>query len=305
MPGLRWFKVAADLMRHKKSVALAGRLHDPRAWAYVVQMWAWFCEQAGHGEQIGPDAPYLIAQGSGWLGDPDEFCRHLVAVGFLETVPEGFRVHNWEKWAGAHVEYQRKDAARKREDRRTSGQSEPCPQDILGTSRGQKVGRPSERPQECLSTLSSVSVASEGGAGGNERRADGTFPSTERLSPLPRKRAPGLPAEWPQTAAVLGVLWERGWSDAEWPKSRGAAKQVESAIGAVGITVAVERLLSMRTARQAQGEEPKPWLGWHLDAIQPKAERQRAPQGVSAPQEFTKTLEEVAQEREAARGRAQ
>jgi hypothetical protein len=148
-----WFKVSADLMRHKKSVALAGRLHDDRAWAYVVQMWGWFVEQEGEGIVIGPDAAYLLARGAGWTGDADEFCRHMLAVGFIEAVPEGFRVHDWDEWAGVHVEIRRRDRARK---------SKGVPVEVHGNSNGSADGI----PPDCLSTLCISDLASQGGAGG-------------------------------------------------------------------------------------------------------------------------------------------
>ena len=276
MAGLRWFKVSADLMRHRKSVALAGRLDDERAWAYVVQMWAWFCEQAGNGEQLGPDAAYLIARGAGWKGDADEFCRHLVAVGFLDTVPEGFRVHDWADWAGAHVEYQRRDAARKKAVRKTSHHaSAGGPVDIQRPSNG----CPAERPQECLSTLS-VSVSSGGGVGEVK---------PPRLSPLPR-RSEHLAEALPATTALLRSL-DAGGFQAEYPK-REAQGTVERAVAAVGVDLAASRVLAAVKAQRAQGKEPKPWLGWHLDAIQATGPPSgRGPQPVGT--DFTKTLADL------------
>lgn len=247
MAGLRWFKVSADLMRHKKSQALARRLDDERAWAYVVQMWAWFCEQAGNGEQTGPDAAYQIARGAGWKGDVDEFCRHMVAAGFLDAVSEGFRVHDWKEWAGAHVEYQRKDAARKRRVPRTSTpDSGGVPSDVQGNS----IGQASECPQECLSTLKSH--VSEGGVGGGLRR-----------------RGLGAPDSHPLIAAVLAAVHDRGW-DADWPKKPGV---VEAAIQTATIPVAVDRLMAMVEGERRAGREPKPWLGWHVEVINPKAKQ--------------------------------
>jgi hypothetical protein len=255
MVGLRWFKVSADLMRHKKSTALAGRLHDDRAWAYVVQMWAWFCEQAGNGEQTGPDAAFQIARGAGWVGDPDEFVRHVVAVGFLETIPEGFRVHNWAKWAGAHVEYQKRDAERKRVSR---GGSEEAPLDTHTTSSGQSM----DGPQDCLSTLSSCSSVSEGGTGGTRKPT-----RSEKRS-----------AKFPAVAAVLRAVRAGGWQ-AQWPKS---PEPVEAAATAVGAEEAARRLLAAVATERAAGREPKPWLGWHLDTIRggaPPPSRGRQPVG--------------------------
>lgn len=148
-----WFKVEAGMMRHKKSVALAGRLSDDRAWAYVVQMWSWFVEQEGEGAIYGPDASYLIARGAGWQGDADEFVRHLVSVGFLDAVPEGFKVHDWGEWAGAHIEIRKRDRERK---------AKGVPPEFHGNSDGTSKGIPSD----CLYTLKTKDLASEGGAGG-------------------------------------------------------------------------------------------------------------------------------------------
>lgn len=261
MAGMRWFKVASDLMRHKKSQALARRLDDERAWAYVVQMWAWFCEQAGNGEQTGPDAAYQIARGAGWRGDTDEFCRHMVAAGFLDVVCEGFKVHDWEEWAGAHVEYQKKDADRKAKKRaeeaakkakkkaastgHTTGQSSSPPSDIPQTSTGQNPDRGVDTSP--FSDLKSPVVV-EGVQGEAARRA-------RLVSPFPAGQDPH-----PQTTAVLAALFERG-IDAAGPSSRQAAR-VEAAIATVGLEAAVERLAGVLADPGAQ----RP-LTYHVDAI--------------------------------------
>lgn len=80
--------------------------------------------------------------------------------------------------------------------------------------------------------------------------------------------------EWPLTAAVLAACWDRGW-EAEWPKGRAAAKQVEAAIGAVTIPVAVDRLMAHVEAERAQRLEPRPWLGWHLEVINPRPKQSK------------------------------
>lgn len=127
--------------------------------------------------------------------------------------------------------------------------------------------------------------------------------ATTTLS-LPRRPSPGKDEDYPLTAAVLAICWDKGW-EAAWPKDRVAASQVEAAVRAVGVESASGRLLAMVAAKRAAKEEPRPWLGWHVDTIQPKAERQakssRGPQPVS--QDFTKTLEDVARELEGKHGR--
>lgn len=77
---------------------------------------------------------------------------------------------------------------------------------------------------------------------------------------------------WPLTAALLDACWAGGW-EAEWPRDRAAARQVEAAVSRVGVSTAAERLLAMVAADRAQKLEPKPWLGWHQDVIDPETAR--------------------------------
>lgn len=282
-----WFKVAAGFTRGDEAKALERRLGDPRAWSYAVQMWEWFVEIHPEGEVHGPDAAFLLARGSGWAGDVDEFCRHMVAVGLLEQVPEGFRVHNWKKWAGFHIQKQVRDADRKRKSR---GPSTGRHADVTrtGAGYGQETGgveRPCHADPSLLSCVSAF--ASEGGAGGNVRRRVGIGGG------LPADTAPGRPEEYPLTAAVLAALWERK-VDALWPVKPEVARQVERAIDAAGIAAAVDRLVISFAAPDA-----KPWLSFHLDAL--KGKSGKGPQPVS--QDFSKTLEDVARELEAKHGR--
>lgn len=267
-----YFRVKVGLRHSDGAKILERRLDDPRAYTHVPDLWDWFCREHPEGQVVGPDSAFLIARGSGWAGDADKFCAAMVAAGFLALVSEGFRVKGWAKWAGFHLTVRAKEAARKRTSRSTS---EGRPVDVPGTSGGHTEGRPLACPGD-RSLVSSLSSSSVGGVGGEA-------PAGAVAAPLPRRVSPGKVEDYPLTAAVLAALWERGWTDATWPAKRISAGQVEKAIEAVGVSAAANRLMLVFEGARREGREPKPWVSWHLDAIQPRTQGNDLRVGVAAP----------------------
>jgi hypothetical protein len=245
-----YLRVQLGLPKSDGAVILKRHLDDPRAWAYAVQMWDWFAEKHPEGQIVGPNAAYLIADGSGWLGDCDKFCAAMVAAGFLASIPEGFRARGWEKWAGYYFTVKTKAKEKKAKQRAVPPPSPACPGDIPGTdpqkpaSEGSCPGDPSP-----ISSLSSFASEGVQGEAAPKRRRSGL------ASPFPPGQDPH-----PNTSAVLAALYERGLDAA--PPGAGSAGRVEAAIAAATLPVAVERLAPI----YANPEAKKP-LTFHVDAI--------------------------------------
>ena len=282
MAGLPWIKVSVDLPRHPKAQRLAARLDDPRAWTYVVQLWAWIAEFEATGEVQGVDAALLVARGAGWTGDAEAFCRAMVAVGFLDTTPDGLAVHDWEDWAGAHVERKHKDAARKAKSRKSASDvpptSEPGHADVRVTSEGSHAGlRAESAPQR-----------------GESR--EGRSETTTEEAPPPRERAREAGAEdrrevlataaglndLPATLAVLKILHSAGRRAAAPSPAPRVRRRDEALIAEVGVQLSAERIL-------AAWDPAKATLGWYADVIAAKpprlngAGRQSDPRAAAAP----------------------
>lgn len=228
MSGLPWIKAHVDLPRHHKSIRLAARLEEPRAWTWVVELWFWAAEYQPEGVIECPDAELIITRGAGWKGDPDSFVRHLVAVGFLDKTPAGYAIHDWSDYAGAHVEKRRKDKDRKRKSR--GGHA-----DIQRTALG--VTQESAREME------------------KERETTAVPP----LARLPGK-ADALAKTYPATQAVLDALQAKGivMAHASQADRRVAVEAACSAMPVERAAAAVEA--SFETKRKA-------WIGWHLEAL--------------------------------------
>lgn len=246
----RWFRVSSSLMRHDKSRLLSALLEEPRAWSYVVELWAWAVECHGDGRVECPRADVLIASGAGWTGDVEKFCRGMVAAGFLDKTAEGFVIHNWHEWAGYHVEQKAKAAGKKaaqRAKKRADPERPPVvPGTVPGTSPGQGGGQAPisttcPRDVQGDASLLSTYVVSAS--------------SLERLPTLDEKRS----REHPRTAALLASLAAKGCflGHAEKLPTRSA---VEAALETA--PDGVESRVLVRWAKKK-----KPTIGWYLDDI--------------------------------------
>lgn len=255
MAGLPWFKVSVDLPRHKKSVILASRLGIQRAWTHVVELWAWIAEFEATGEIVGPDAAVLVAQGAGWGGDPEVFCRAMVAAGFLDATAEGFRIHDWSEWAGAHIEKKAKDATRKKNSRRgkasraadVTRDSEPGHADVRVTSEPGHA--------EC--------VAESATQRGESRDGRSSPPCTRENGSDDRVRilaVAGGNESIPLTLEVLKRLHAAGKAAASPARSPATRRRDEELIAAVGVEEAARRLL-------AAWNPAKSTLGWYSDVL--------------------------------------
>lgn len=239
-----WFKVSPELLRHSKTQLLCHLIDDPRAWAYVVQMWAWFVEHEGSGRVSGQYATVQIARGCGWMGDPDVFCQHLVACGFLDRDGEGLAVHDWEEWAGFHILSRARAAEKKRGQRKRPA---PVPLSVPGTSEGQG------------GDMEAKESGSERISGGHLSTLNSVVSSSSSLE------RPRLPTRdelhdrtHPLSAELLAWLRDRGvWlAHADKPAARHAT---EANVARDGVAIVGERV------RLAYAVKPGPTLGWFLD----------------------------------------
>jgi hypothetical protein len=125
----------------------------------------------------------------------------------------------------------------------------------------------------------------------DERRPDGTYPSTGRLSPLPRL-SEILDGRYPLTAEVFRLCEAGGWRLGHAKDDVGRVA-VENAIRLHGVEVAAERLLAFARGERAEGREPPPYIGWRLDTIQGLApgELARQARGGAKPKSTTRVTE--------------
>jgi hypothetical protein len=114
MAGLPWIQLAADWKGHKKAVRLRVFLADEWAWAYVVSLWMWTAQHQGDGKIEGAGAVEVIADAAGWKGDSKHFVDCLVRAELIDETSDGFYVHDWHDYAGAHIAKRKKEQKRLR-----------------------------------------------------------------------------------------------------------------------------------------------------------------------------------------------
>lgn len=261
MAGLPWIKVSVDLPRHPKSQRLAARLDDPKAWIYVVQLWAWIAEYEATGEVQGEDAALLVARGAGWAGDPDTFCRAMISAGFLDTTPDGLAIHDWEEWAGAHVEKKAKDAKRQAKkragDAASRGPSTPSHADVRVTEEGRHA---ESRAESATQRVESRDGRSEAAA------APAALPAPPRL-PTREER---LAARWPLATHLAASCAEAWKLPVSLPRTDTDRALVEEAARKLGNEPALQVCLDDVDDAIDGGrlDGPPESLGWCVKALQ-------------------------------------
>lgn len=162
---LPWIKVDGKLREHPKTIALCRALGEAGAHHYLVDLWLWASQNEPSGVIRGPYAKDIIAHAAGWPrnvpgdnpgtqrghdGDTNgKFVGTLVDIGWMELLPDGFKVHDWEDWAGAHIERARKEREKKARQRANAkAKSAPVKQKKMspGTSAGQPGDVPATSP---------------------------------------------------------------------------------------------------------------------------------------------------------------
>lgn len=100
---LPWVKIFTSLPIHRKSVELSMELDDPRAWTYVAAILLWIGRTNPSGVFCGKHAISVIERAAEWTGERGQLVSALLTTGFLDAIPDGFRMHNWEEKNGAHA----------------------------------------------------------------------------------------------------------------------------------------------------------------------------------------------------------
>jgi hypothetical protein len=123
MAGLPWIKVWTVVGRHPKVQRLERELGLRDALGLVVRLWCWTADYHPDGEIPEHDADGMVADAIGDLAIDAAHVTHrnarvtqaLVTAGFLDPVPGGYRVHDWQDMQTVHVEVEEKRKAQARE----------------------------------------------------------------------------------------------------------------------------------------------------------------------------------------------
>lgn len=215
---LPWIQVDAHLKSHRKAVELAAMINDPRAWAYLVDLWSWASQSEPSGVIRGPAARMVIEHVVGWRGETGQLTDALIACHWLDEVSDGLAFHDWNEHQGAHIQKAAEDTERKRKWRKDKVPS-PVPVAVRVASQSPSTSRDAD--------------ATRGGAvRGEESRGEEKEPTSYSAqvvtAPLLSPKAPdnplsdgfaffahvqherhgvGLPREKPPHPSRLGAWW--------------------------------------------------------------------------------------------------
>ena len=192
MSGLPWFELDVDMPGDPKCRALAARLKDRQALAYVVRLYA-YCYRHATASFPADSAAATIEDACEWRGKADVLFGALGDCGFLDTRPGEVEVHGVANRLAPHVAKLERDRERSRERRA----------DVARTPRGLRSGVSGDSDKDKDRDRST--------SGGTDQRA---FPNLDRLAAaltlrweVPKPVA--LPAknrhELEQAVAVLGL----------------------------------------------------------------------------------------------------
>jgi hypothetical protein len=116
MSGLPWFEMDVNFADDPKIVALASRLREPLADAYVLRVYA-YCYRHGQDRFDAQVASDTVEKAAGWRGRRGGLFDALFHVGVLERDAGKVIVHGVLERIGPHLAKRVKDAIRKRESR--------------------------------------------------------------------------------------------------------------------------------------------------------------------------------------------
>lgn len=134
-----------DYFDHPKTMALVAIL-GADADVLPIRLWN-FCGRfhTATGDVLGSTAGQVIERRIGWRGAAGECVKALVQTGFLDTIPGGYRVHDWLEHSGHLAAYKEraKAAAIARWDK----------------ARAEKSARPPNAPSIACSNAPSIAPA--------------------------------------------------------------------------------------------------------------------------------------------------
>lgn len=120
---MAWIESHQSLLTHRKTGRMARALSISKITAigHLHALWWWCLDNAPKGSLAGIDVED-IADGACWEGDPEAFINGLVYAGFIDRTDSGcLMVHDWMDFAGKLIDRRTKDAERKRDARKDTG----------------------------------------------------------------------------------------------------------------------------------------------------------------------------------------
>jgi hypothetical protein len=106
MAGLPWIKVWTVVGAHPKVQRLEKELGIRDALGVVVRLWCWTADYCPDGE-ISAESMTIavrVARGEATRRGNEAVTQALILCGFIDRVPQGFRVHDWSEMQTVHVE---------------------------------------------------------------------------------------------------------------------------------------------------------------------------------------------------------
>jgi hypothetical protein len=107
-----------DFFDHPKTRRLVGLLGRGSE-VLLLRLWCYCGKYHFRDGRLTGYSPQEIESICGWWGQSERAIQNLVRVGFLEAVPDGYLVHDWDHWQGHFAVYH--DRARKAAEERWKG----------------------------------------------------------------------------------------------------------------------------------------------------------------------------------------
>lgn len=94
-----WIESHQSLLRHRKTNAAVRLLGCDRfkLIGHLHALWWWALDNAPSGQVL---SAYDVTEGAEWSGDPEHFAQALTTAGFLDPVPDGYQIHEWDQFIG-------------------------------------------------------------------------------------------------------------------------------------------------------------------------------------------------------------
>lgn len=121
---LPWFKVWGNVVSHRKTLALQDELSCDSAGWWLICLWEWAKRNAANGRVVSPIAERLVEMGCGWKGKRGRLVAAFVKAGWLDVIPGGLEIHDWNDWQGRVVEQAERDRLAAQERRRQRREAE-------------------------------------------------------------------------------------------------------------------------------------------------------------------------------------
>lgn len=174
--GSGWVQVDSEFLDHWKLERAATLLDcDPYALAgHIIKLWGWAFKNATEQGALWWATPRMIADRSGWRGEPAAYLDALVKcgepehVGFIELGNNCLILHDWVEYSGKYQKRLNEDAGRKRADyEKKRGKSE-TPGILQGDSGEYPMETPTDTPMETPRSIRRYSVDTPAAQGEEE-----------------------------------------------------------------------------------------------------------------------------------------